>query len=498
MRDVLLVAAREFRQIVATRGFWIMLLIVPLAIGASIFASSALAPTPSVAFTLVDASGRYGDRLEQRLERDYQRQVLRDLSTYAERWKLAAADPQAPWARRDSWLVDAEVERFVTLGGADAALVRLRPNLPDGASEFEVPERLYHKIAPPPGVPSDQGPEAFGEAVAPLLKEDIATPTGKMPFALAIYLPETYGASGVVAHVWTNGRFNSGLLNVVQDELTAAFRLGALQANGLSAAEAAQVQLLGAPLAVTEPPAGEERGIFATRSIIPLALVYLLLITAFTTGSMLLQGLVEERSNKLLESVLACVRPPALMNGKLLGLGGVGLGIILVWAGCAIVAALFSSGSIADVLRTSVEGLNEPWMVPAMVFYFLAGYLIISMVFLAIGSLSDSMQDAQAYLFPVLIVIMLPVMVMMQAALQDPDSLITQVLSWIPLYTPFAMLARMGTGVSLIEVAGTAVLLIGFIALELVLLGRLFQASVLNAGKPGWREVLAQLKSSSA
>lgn len=498
MKDVLLVAGREFRQIIATRGFWVMLLIVPLAIAASAFASSRLAPSSSVAFTLVDASGRHEDRFAQRLERDYQAQVLRELATYAERWKLASLDPAAPWARRDSWLAESEVRRFVAQGGADAALARLRPNLPEDASEFELPDRLYVRIPPPAGVPADRGADAFGNALAPHIKDDVATPEGEVPFALGLYIPKDYGAPGTVARIWTNGRMNSGLLNVIQTELTAALRIDALEASGLAAEQAAQAQSLAAPIAVTEPPAGEERGVFATRSIIPLALVYLLLITAFTTGSMLLQGLVEERSNKLLESVLACIRPASLMNGKLVGLGGVGLGIILVWAGCAVVAALFSTGSVADALRTSIEGLNEPWMVPAMIFYFLAGYIVISMLFLAIGSLSDSMQDAQAHLAPVLVVILLPVMIMMQAALQDPDALITQVLSWIPVYTPFAMLARLGTGVSLLEVAGTTALLVGFIALELVLLGRLFQASVLSAGKPGWRDVVASLRSRPA
>ena len=101
-----------------------------------------------------------------------------------------------------------------------------------------------------------------------------------------------------------------------------------------------------------------------------------------------------------------------------------------------------------------------------MIIYFLSGYLILSMVFLAIGSLSDSMQDAQSYLMPVLLGVMLPVFIMMQASLTDSDSLLTQIPSWVPLYTPFAMLARLATGVSLVEVAGTSVLLVGFIALE--------------------------------
>jgi len=494
MKDVLLVAGREFRQIVATRGFWIMLLIVPLAIGATIFASARLAPNPGVAFTLVDHSGLFTERLETRLERDHQREVLRDLAAYVERWDIAGLEPAAPWGQRGNWMVDSEVERFVQLGGADAALERLGRALPREAPEFDKPARLFPRVDPPEAVPTDQGPEAFGAALAPALKEDVETPQGKLPLALGIYIPENLGAPETAARVWTNGGVNYGLLNIVHEELTAGMRLDVMQAGGLSQQAAAQVQALSAPIVVIEPAAGEERGIFATGSIIPVALMYLLLITAVTTGSMMLQGVVEERSNKLLESVLACVRPAALMNGKLVGLGGVGLGIILVWIGCAVAATLVSSGAIADMLQSSIQALDQPWMWAAMIFYFLAGYLILSMAFLAIGALSDSMQEAQAYLGPVLIAVMLPLMIMMQSSLRNPDGMITQVLSWIPIYTPFAMLTRLGTGVSLIEVIGTTVLLVVFIAVELLVLGRLFQASVLNAGKPGWRGILAMLK----
>lgn len=495
MRAVLLVALREFRQIVSTRGFWVMLLIVPVAIGVSVLVSSALAPNPRVAFTLVDASGRYAPQLEQRLERDYQSAVLSDLSAYVERWDLGSVDPSAPWARRDSWRSDAEVARFIGEGGSAAAVERLGPSLPEDAPAFEPPERYFHRIPPPEGVPTDKGAEAFGEAVAPLLKDDVETPDGKMPLGLAVYIPEDFGAPGAAARVWTNGQsINGQLLGAISDELTSALRLDLLESGGISNEEARRIQAFAAPIAVTEPAVGEERSVIEAGSIIPIALVYLLMVTAITTGSMMLQGLVEERSNKLLESVLACVRPAQLMKGKLLGLGGVGLGIVFVWLGCAVVAALYSTGGFADLLRTSLEALDKPWIGAAMIFYFLSGYLVLSMVFLAIGSLSDSMQDAQSYLTPVLLIVMFPVLFMMQASLNSPDSLFMTVLSWIPLYTPFAMLARLGTGVSLAEVLGTVALLVVFIALELALLGRLFEGSVLNAGKPGWRELFAKLR----
>jgi ABC-2 type transport system permease protein len=259
-----------------------------------------------------------------------------------------------------------------------------------------------------------------------------------------------------------------------------------------------RIETLSAPVQVTDPPASGGRGQVMARSAVPLALVYLLLITAVTTGSMMLQGVIEERSNKLLESVLACIRPADLMYGKLIGLGGVGLCIVAAWAGCAVAAAFLAPGVVSDILKPSLEALDQPWIIAAMIFYFLSGYLILSMVFLTIGSLSDSMQDAQAYLTPVILVVMLPVMFMMQATLRSPDSVFPHVMSWIPLYTPFAMLARLGNGVPLVEVLGTGVVLVLFLALEFVLLGRVFRASLLSAGQPANPGVFLKLMFRSA
>ena len=499
MRAVLLVAAREFRQIVSTRGFWVMLLIVPAAFAISIFASILFAPKTTVAFTMVDASGRYGPMVERRLELDYQREVLRGLATYVVRWKLAGVDPAAVWAQPDAWPADVKVARFISEGGSASALRRLQPRLPEGGPEFKPPPRSYVEIAPPAGLPTGQGPEAFGRALATSMQGDVETAAGKRPFVLAIYIPKDFGAPGVVARLWTNGRPIGPLIDTVRGQLTAALRHEALQAAGLSAAAAARIETLGAPIQVTEPPPGAGRGVIVTKSIVPLALVYLLLIAAITTGQMLLQGVIEERSNKLLESVLACIRPAELMHGKLLGLGGVGLAVVAAWVGCAVAAAFLAPGGVvSDLLRPSLAALDQPWMVAALIFYFLCGYLVISMLFLAIGSLSDSMQDAQSYLMPVLLTFMIPVMLMLQVSLRSPDTLFIRVMSWIPLYTPLAMLARLGTGVPLPEMLGTGALLIAFIALELVMLGRLFRASLLSTGQPSRAELFARLMFQSA
>jgi ABC-2 type transport system permease protein len=197
----------------------------------------------------------------------------------------------------------------------------------------------------------------------------------------------------------------------------------------------------------------------------------------------MLQGVLEERSNRLLESVLACISPGELMYGKLFGLAAVGMTIILVWLGFALGAAFAIPGTVADVLRPSLAAFSQWWVAPALIFYFITGYLIISMIYLAIGALSTSLQDAQAYLMPVIFVITLPIVFMMISVVQDPDGWLPRLLSWIPVYTPFAMLGRLGGGVSLVEVLGTGATLAVFVVLQMWVLGRLFQSSVLNTGQ---------------
>ena len=484
MSNTLLVALREYRQIAATRGFWVMLLVIPLAITVSIFAGRFLGPPPSVAYVIEDASGQYAPAIEHRIALDYQRQVLGDLSDYAKRRNVQSADPGAVWAKGGAWFSDPQVEAFIAAGGVDAAMRRIRPRLASGDSVFTPRPSPFVLTPPPRDAPVDRGPDRFGAALGPYLQNGVITSAGKRPLALAVYIPREFGAPGAVVRMWTDGRPNPALVEAIRGELTHAIRIRALQANGVAAAAANGIEALSAPLDVVQPPSGGGRAQLLIRSVAPLALVYLLLVMAISTGQMMLQGVIEERSNKLLEAVLACIRPNELMFGKLLGLGAIGLTIVVVWLGGALGAVFSVQGVAADVVRPSLSALDQPWMIAALIFYFLTGYLTLSMIFMAIGSLSNSMQDAQAYLMPVMMIIMLPIVMMMNSALMNPGGVFPRVLSWIPIYTPFAMLARLGGGVSMPEVIGTAAMLIVFVALEIILLGRVFQASLLSTGQP--------------
>src|SRR6201996_9285543 len=89
MNRILLVARRDFLQIIATRAFKITLLIVPLMLGLTILGTSFMRPPPTVAYIVADADGSIAPMIARRVELDYQRQVLSALSAYAVRWKLA-------------------------------------------------------------------------------------------------------------------------------------------------------------------------------------------------------------------------------------------------------------------------------------------------------------------------------------------------------------------------------------------------------------------------
>lgn len=482
MKNILLVAAREYKQIASTRGFWVMLLVLPVVIGLTQVAGRFFRPELNSAYVLVDQSGNYQDAIDHRLALNYQRAELSGFSAYVQRWQLASVKPDAVWAKGDRWFSDAQIEQFIAEGGIDAAAALVAPHRPKEAPAYDIDPPGYLRAPLPADVSSANGPEALAESLAEYLKGEIETPQGKRPLSLAVFIPADVSATNPV-RMWTNGAPNTNLVDNVRNEITRIQRARALENSGLAADVASSILNISTPIDLSAPPQGAGREQVMIRSALPLALVYLLLVTVMTTGSMMLQGVIEERSNKLLESILATIRPADLMYGKLVGLGAIGLTILGVWVGAAVGAALAVQGMVADIVKPSLSAI-EPWMFGAMLFYFLAGYLIISMLYLAIGALSNSLQDAQSYLMPVIMIIMLPVIFMMVSVIQQPNGIFPTIMSWIPLYTPFAMLARLGNGVSTLEVLGTGAMLAAFVVLEMVLLGRLFQASLLRTGQP--------------
>ena len=486
MRAVLLVAWREFRQVVRTRGFWISLLVLPLALGVTYLGQRLGGSSGGTAYMLVDGTGRYGAAIRQRLEINHQRQVLIELSRYEARWLgQGRAEPRR-------WFSESEVAAFIDAGGAPARLRIVKARLPEAAEPFLAPSPTVAEAAPPRSLALAGDAAEVEAAIGAFIGEQTATAHGRRRLTTVVYIPPQFGQAPAPVRVWTRGIPSARVLEVVRSELARQLRRQALAESGVGEERIATIEGLQAPVLVTSAPSRRAARMTAG-SILPLGAAYLLLMSMLMSGSLLLQGVMEERSNRLLEAVLACVTPAQLMYGKLLGLGAVGLIMIGVWAGCAALAAASVEGPVGEIIKAATPASGGGWLLAAVLFYFFAGQVMYATLFLAVGSMSDSMQDAQGYLTPIMLTVLLPFMLLMGQMVRNPDGFLPTVLPWIPIYTPFAMLARMGQGVSVAEAVGTSVLLVGFIALELLLLGRLFRRNLLRTGQPPKLGELARL-----
>ena len=477
---ILLIAAREFRQIAATRSFWITLLIIPLALAIGPIASHFMEKPHTRTVMLIDPSGQAAPALARRLQLEEQRGLLSALSRYSETHGLDQADPAAPWAEHGRYYSDADVEAFVRAGGVAHAQAVMRRVAPPDLPPFEPGDPDYRIVPTPPAITASS-PAHLAKAM-PALVSPPKKERGAEPLDYAVYVPADFHSGRSPVQIWSDGQPQGGLMAALQETLTRTMRLRFLEAQGLNPTMAEAAGRIAPLMVINRPPAGKGQEQVVIRSILPLLVSYLLLMSLMLSGSWMLQGTVEERSNKLIETVLACVSPNQLMYGKLVGTVSVGLTMVAIWVACAIGVAFATQGMIADFLRPALAPLAQPSVAIAMIYYFLAGYLMISMIFLTIGAMSDSFRDAQAYLSPVILVIAMPFAIIAQAVLRDPSSLGVRIMSWIPIWTPFTMLARLGAGVPLWEVIGCGLTLAAFVAIEVVLLARVFRASLLSAG----------------
>jgi ABC-2 type transport system permease protein len=223
-----------------------------------------------------------------------------------------------------------------------------------------------------------------------------------------------------------------------------------------------------------------------------------------------MNGVIEEKSSRIIEVIISSIKPYQLMLGKILGVGMVGLTQFLLWIvltfGLSQVATTFygnspvkqkveqlkkadpevakkmeNSSPLAEVTKV-IESTNIPLVVGGFLFYFLFGYLLYSSLFAAIGSAVESATEAQQFTF----IVMLPIIaafVMAQFTMQDPDSTMAFWASMIPFTSPINMMVRLPYGVPVWELATSmALLVLGFLGCSWVS-ARIYRVGILMYGK---------------
>lgn len=227
----------------------------------------------------------------------------------------------------------------------------------------------------------------------------------------------------------------------------------------------------------------------------PVAFVYLLWIAVFTAAQMLLTNTVEEKSNRIIEVLLSSVSPGELMAGKIWGIGATGLTLVLSWAVCGLVGANIGSRLVPAIAEFNLgEIVGDPLYLASFVGYFLTGYLLFAAVLVAIGSVCNSLKEAQNLLQPVFLLLMIPLFAMVPVV-QEPNGLMARIFTYIPLYTPFAMMNRASGPPPAWEYAVTSVLILCSVWLAFRGAGKIFRVGVLMTGNPPkMKEILGWLR----
>jgi len=234
-----------------------------------------------------------------------------------------------------------------------------------------------------------------------------------------------------------------------------------------------------------EPNRSSER---IARMIIPGVFAMLLLMSLLTSAGYLLQGVVEEKENRVIEVILSSVTPQDLLFGKLLGLGAAGLLQLGVWV---TVAGFFSSLLAAAALAY----LNWSLFLFCLLF-FVGGYMMVGSLMTGTGALGTNARESQQFSVIWTLCLVIPPAVTWMLIVDDPNTWMARLLGWFPLTGPITMMIRLGTGkVPAWDAAVALICLAAGVYLSIRGAAALFRLGLLMYGKrPSLREIVRQLR----
>jgi ABC-2 type transport system permease protein len=498
MKPVFLIAWREYKQYVLSRGFLMFLILFPLLVvigGAAVGMLQSSKPVRT--FAVVDEAGGYIKAIDAEIARQHERETLAAwdlwLAVALDPAKKDADDLPAPFA--PDAVTFGRLKAIEANGGYDAGVALVRDALRPGVPIFKAPKKRFVRVDADDALKNGEPAATAAFALTPYLTGAQRWPDGSALFA-AVLIPKDYtgDAKGPDAQYWSKNLTDPSLEIAVGRALTSTARRKLAADLGLDSASLDALADADAPLQAYEAGSGagealEDEDRLRT-AFIPAALTYMLLVVVFGVGNLLLTNTIEERSNKIVEVLLSSVTANQLMLGKLIGIAAVGLtmpAIFLVTGAALALAGGEDSGPAREVLSV----LFSTHFLAVYLFYFFCAYAIFAMIFLAIGALSNSLQDAQSFMGPVMLLVFAPVP-FVPMIFQNPNGLVATALTWIPIYTPYAVMMRAAADPPIREIVGATCLMLAFAIFLARIMGRIFRAAILQSA-PGKARDLVRL-----
>lgn len=202
----------------------------------------------------------------------------------------------------------------------------------------------------------------------------------------------------------------------------------------------------------------------------------LIYLSLMINGQMVAQGVVEEKTSRVVELLLATIRPWQLMAGKVLGIGTVGLIQMIAIGAVGIISGL-ATGVLTISLSAAVGTVI--WLVV----WYLLGFFMYAIVFAALGALVSRQEDVSGAVMPALMFVVAGYIVGAVVLPSNPGSPFVEVLSVIPMFAPTLMPMRLAMGgVPVWEAALSVALVLALIPVLIWLAGRIYSNAVMRTG----------------
>ena len=267
---------------------------------------------------------------------------------------------------------------------------------------------------------------------------------------------------------------------------------------------------------------GEQKSFSEFEFILGLFLALIIYFVIFIFGSQVMRGVIEEKTNRIIEVIVSSVKPFELMMGKIIGIALVGLTQFLLWGVLTLAITgiastflptqdVFSAGTvmteqIAEATATAddsgmltevfevINSINFKDIILCFLLYFIGGYFLYSAMFAAVGAAVDNETDTQQFVTPISLLLIIP-MVSSSIIAAAPDSSFALWMSMIPFTSPVGMMLRIPFGVPIWQIAVSVVILYATFVLFTWFASKIYRTGILMYGKKvSWKEILKWIK----
>ncbi len=266
---------------------------------------------------------------------------------------------------------------------------------------------------------------------------------------------------------------------------------------------------------IKNTPSGMEKGNSGVTTLIGFIGAFLIYMFIFLYGVQVMKGVIEEKTNRIVEVIISSVKPFELMMGKIVGIAFVGLTQFILWVILVMALSAPVSGLVLSFMNVSADTLvdgtaaaqhasqvgiggflsdlgnfNFGLILGMFVFYFISGYLFYGALFAAIGSAVDNETDTQQFMMPITLPLIFSIALAQSVVTNSPNGSMAIWLSMIPFSSPVIMMVRLPFGVPTWQIIASMICMaVGFI-FTVWLAGRIYKIGILTYGKkPTYKEI---------